>query len=157
MQQHLIFQKSQSIACYLPREEEFNSMPMIQAIWRSGKKCYLPVLLPDRSLVFASYKINDALVPNRYNILEPENTERIPAQQLDLVLMPLVAFDENGGRLGMGGGYYDRTFAFTKKAVSTKPFLMGVAYALQQVDMLPQDEWDVVLDGIITELDCRQI
>ena len=74
------------------------------------------------------------------------------ARQLDVVIAPLVAFDESLNRLGMGGGYYDRTFAFRKRArVLRRPVLIGVAYSFQRVDRLQPENWDVPLDVVITE------
>ncbi len=151
-----LFNTSYRIACYLAHEEEFASQPMIQAICHAGKTCYLPVLPtqnkePGETLDFIAYQPGDNLRPNRYNILEPTGAEKIPATELDLVLVPLVAFDLVGNRVGMGAGYYDRTFAFLLQEQITKPFLFGLAYDMQQVDVLPWDAWDVPLDGVITE------
>jgi 5-formyltetrahydrofolate cyclo-ligase len=104
--------------------------------------CYLP------------YQRTTRLVDNHFGIPEPEaNTDqRCPPSRLHTVLMPLVAFDSHGNRLGMGGGYYDQTFAFKKRPrVSTKPRLIGVAHEFQRVAELPNNDWDVPLDGILTE------
>lgn len=126
---------------------EFNTQPIIQAIWQADKKCYLPVLTNDKSLVFVQYMQNTVLTPNQFNIPEPaDKTKQIPATELDLVLLPLVAFDLLGNRLGAGGGYYDRTFH-----ANTKSKLIGLAYAAQQADALVDDSWDVKLDGVLTE------
>ena len=75
-----------------------------------------------------------------------------------MVLLPLVGFDANGARLGMGGGFYDATFAFKQKpAVQTKPtakpWLFGVAHACQQVDALTTEAWDIPLQGVVTDTD----
>lgn len=148
----LFFQQAQTIATYLGTTEEFDSIPIIQKIWQTNKKCYLPVLKePDKCLNFKLFNENDKLWPNQYNILEPGNTESIAAEKLDVVLMPLVGFDQQGHRLGMGGGYYDRTFAFLEGKTQQKPMLIGLAYAEQQVRILPHEYWDVPLDGVLTE------
>lgn len=142
-----IFQKSQHIGCYLAAANEFDCSSIIKKIWAAKKNCYLPVLLSngEQLLKFVQYHENTLLRPNRYKILEPVDEESIPLNKLDLVIAPLVGFDSEGHRLGMGGGYYDRTF-------TTKTHcLMGLAYELQQVAELPQEPWDVMLDGIITE------
>ncbi len=76
------------------------------------------------------------------------------AQELDLVFLPLVAFDRVGHRVGMGGGYYDRTFAFVQQ-MHHKPILIGLAYEMQQVDGLPFCTWDIPLDGVLTEKQLR--
>lgn len=131
----------------MPVGNEFNTQPIIQAIWQSGKECYLPVLTDDNSLIFVLYTQHTVLLPNQYHIPEPKDkTEQIAATALDLVLLPLVAFDLMGNRLGTGGGYYDRTFQ-----TNTESKLVGIAYAVQQADELLIDPWDVKLKGVITE------
>jgi 5-formyltetrahydrofolate cyclo-ligase len=148
-----LFTSSLHIACYFSQGNEFNCASIIEAIWRAHKNCYLPVLSSshDNSLEFVSYNKNDLLCLNRYNILEPQKAERFDPGQLDLVLLPLVGFDLHGHRLGMGGGYYDKTFSFLKGKKQQKPYLLGIAYELQRLDQLPEDPWDVSLDGVLTE------
>jgi 5-formyltetrahydrofolate cyclo-ligase len=121
---------------------------------------FLPVL--DRSaphtLRFAEFRAGAALVPNRFGIPEPRDSATIPAQELDVVLLPLLAFDARGNRLGTGGGWYDTTFSFLRgQARPARPLLVGIGYAFQQVDALPAESWDVPLDCIATEhalIDC---
>lgn len=149
---HPLFHASQHVACYFGQEDEFDCSPIIQEIWRSGKKCYLPVLsFQEKCLDFIAYQPNDSLRLNFYNILEPENNEKIDVDKLTLVIVPLVAFDLHRHRLGMGGGYYDRTFAFKQKNATDKPYLLGLGYELQNVAVLPTNPWDVLLDGVLTE------
>lgn len=148
---HDLFQRSQHIACYLANDHELSCQPIIEAIWKANKQCYLPVLNEKNTLYFAAYHRNDVMRPNRYHILEPENTPQIAANELDLVLMPLVAFDLHGHRLGMGGGYYDRTFEFLLTTSLHKPDLVGLAYEEQHVETLPVDPWDVSMMGVLTE------
>jgi 5-formyltetrahydrofolate cyclo-ligase len=102
-------------------------------------------------LDFASYQRDDPLHLNRYNILEPENKNILSPENLDLVIVPLLGFDLQGHRLGMGGGYYDRTFAFLSGKQPTKPILIGLGFADQQINSLPSDSWDVPLAGVLTE------
>jgi 5-formyltetrahydrofolate cyclo-ligase len=151
--QNPLFAEHQHIACYLARNEEFDCSPIIRALWQAGKNCYLPVLSTehDGHLNFVSYHPEDVLRLNRYRILEPEHGEIFPETQLDLVILPLVGFDTHGNRLGMGGGYYDRTFAFLNQRTEKKPLLIGLAYAFQQVHQLPIDAWDVCMHGVLTE------
>jgi 5-formyltetrahydrofolate cyclo-ligase len=108
------------------------------------------------------------MAKNVFGIPEPEGCKNtFPAAGLDLVLAPLVAFDSQCHRIGMGGGYYDRTFAFLntqkeKRGLASvdegelkdlsQPFLMGVAHVCQQVDVIQPESWDVTLDGICTDL-----
>lgn len=153
---HPLFQSSDHIACYFAMKEEMNVDVVINAIWQTNKICYLPYLQADNSLGFAQYKSGDNLIKNRYGILEPENqTANLAPQQLDLVIAPLVAFDNKGHRLGAGGGYYDKTFAFKKKTQLRKPVILGFAYSAQQAEALPEEPWDVALDGVVTELGVR--
>lgn len=146
------FKASQHIGCYLPFNHEFDSQPMIERIWQAKKTCYLPVLLADKSLAFVCYQNGEALHHNRYGILEPVNISRqLAASELDIVIMPLIAFDDQGHRLGTGGGYYDRTFAFLPLSKTHKPLCLGLAYAAQQAEQLPADAWDIALNSVITE------
>jgi len=150
---HPLFKESERIACYLAYQKELETALLIQAIWKQQKKCYLPVLCEGKSLFFVHYNENDVLKPNCLSILEPENTAcKCCPETLDLVIVPLVAFDKEGHRLGAGGGYYDRAFAFLhNKNLQKKPILLGYAYSNQEATVLPADPWDVHLDGVVTE------
>ncbi len=113
----------------------------------------LPCLAPGYQLRFAPWRFGDALVQNRYGIPEPDlsPSSQLTPFDMDVVLVPLVGFDRHGNRLGAGGGYYDRSFAFLKEtARPSRPRLIGVAYDFQQVDELSPDAWDIPLDLIIT-------
>ena len=150
---HAVFQNAQTIALYLPHQGEIDISALFQ---QQNKQYYLPVLDPDQSqhLLFVKYSLNEPLQLNRYKILEPplNKNKILSAQQLDLVLMPLVAFDLQGHRLGMGAGYYDFTFAFlntTSRPVT--PYLMGLAYEWQRVNNLAAEKWDVKLNAVITD------
>lgn len=88
---------------------------------------------------------------NRFGIPEPMEGPFCNPERLEIVLTPLVAFSSNGMRLGMGAGYYDRAFEFLRSDPEAGPWLVGVAYALQQVDSLPADPWDVPLAAVLTE------
>lgn len=161
--QHLVaqdfFKQSAQIACYLPIQYEFETSFIIKAIWEAKKQCYLPIIGKDKhALHFVRYEKDDVLHLNRYAIPEPVDVSReiIPAQ-LDLVIMPLIAFDVYGHRLGTGGGYYDYTFEFVKSASKKKPFLLGLGYAAQQTEKLDADEWDVRLNGVLTEKEYRDV
>ena len=147
-----LFQQSEHIACYLAYQHELDTLSLIQRMLAEKKYCYLPLLKPDNSLEFARYEYGDALRPNAFGIFEPlPDAEKIPANELDLVVMPLVAFDLAGHRLGTGGGYYDRTFGFISGTQSSKPYLLGFAYAAQQADFIPVEPWDVKMMGVVTE------
>jgi len=151
-----MFHTSRRIACYLAIDGEIDLMPIMEIAWAMGKDVCLPVLSTynNNKLWFAKFHENDRLVPNKYGILEPvmSKRKRVSIHSIDLVLTPLVAFDDSGTRLGMGGGYYDRSFAFLKHRQKwLKPRLMGVAYELQRVDPLTVQPWDIPLNSIATE------
>jgi 5-formyltetrahydrofolate cyclo-ligase len=152
----LWFAKARHIALYLPNDGEIDTLPLTQLCRRLGKTLYLPVLHPIRHnrLWFTPWCPDTRLQRNRYRILEPvlQGKPVRPAFALDLVLLPLVAFSADGGRMGMGGGYYDRTFAFRLKQTGVRgPRLVGLAHELQRVDQLPVEDWDVPLDAIATD------
>lgn len=152
-----LFKNSQRIAFYLPNDSEMDVTPLISLAWTYRKQCYLPVLglRNSRKLWFTPYRPDTLLINNRFGIPEPQhkNSARLfKAQSLDLILMPLVAFDNKGHRLGMGGGFYDRTLQFLlQRQQWSKPRLIGTAYAFQEVPQLDNEPWDVPLHGIATE------
>ncbi len=148
-----IFQRSLRVAVYLSNDGEMDLQPLIRRAWNLGKHCYLPVLHRHR-LWFLPYRPETPLMENRFGIPEPglSPRRRWPLQTLDLVLAPLVAFDDRGNRLGMGGGYYDRTFAYLASRTHwRRPVIIGVAYGFQRVAELPSHPWDVPLHGVATE------
>lgn len=113
----------------------------------------LPVLQADR-LCFAPWQPGEPLVANRLGIPEPDvaASALLEANTMSLVVLPLVGFDAEGGRLGMGGGWYDRSFAF-RRHKHAPPWLVGAAFAAQQLDTLGAESWDVPLDAVCTEHD----
>ncbi len=147
-----VFSRAKHIAFYHAVRGEADPAQLQQKL--SNKKFYLPILSSkkDQGLVFAPTDQNTQYKNNEFGIPEPivKPSELIDATELDIVIMPLLGFDLKGNRLGMGGGYYDRCFAF-KKQQSDKPILMGFAYDFQQVDALSAEPWDVGLDMIATE------
>lgn len=157
---HRLFLSARHVACYLPNDGELDLTYLISQAWSMGKSVYLPVLsIHHRNhLHFLTYRPDDELVINRFGIPEPALHSRnmIDIKRLDLVLMPLVGFDSQGNRLGMGGGFYDRSFAFLKRRQKwRKPSLIGAAYASQEVGQLNQNSWDVPLTGVMTETGVR--
>jgi 5-formyltetrahydrofolate cyclo-ligase len=144
------FHASQHIACYYASENEFDCAFIINEIWAANKKCYLPQVTSklEKKLDFVLYPKHAALQKNRYGILEPVEINKVSLAELDVVLLPLVGFDLAGNRLGMGGGYYDRTFA--ARPNKNCP-LIGLGYDLQKTAELPKDPWDITLDSVITE------
>jgi 5-formyltetrahydrofolate cyclo-ligase len=146
--------RSRHIATYLAADGEIDPWPLTQMLSSSGKTLYLPVLAPisRQRLWFARYLPGDPLVANRYGIPEPVVRKLIKPWALDLILTPLVAFDARGYRVGMGGGYYDRSLAFLHgRQHWHKPRLLGLAYEFQKQVLIEPQPWDIPLDGIATE------
>jgi 5-formyltetrahydrofolate cyclo-ligase len=151
-----LFLTSHRVACYLPNDGEIDTGPVIEHIRRLRKILYLPVLsrLSHDRLWFAEAGPKTKLAPNRFGIPEPvvKSRDLVRAQELDLILMPLVGFDDKGNRLGMGGGFYDRSLEFLRHRNHwRKPHLLGIAYDFQRVNGLTADPWDVPLQGVITD------
>lgn len=147
------FRRAQRLAVYLSRGGEVDLAALVTRAWQAGKRCYLPVVERGH-LHFLPYTPDTILRPNRFGIPEPAvaASRQVPAFALDLVVVPLVAFDAAGNRLGTGGGYYDRTFAFTHRRLRwRRPFLVGAAYGFQRVPALAVNPWDVPLDAVATE------
>lgn len=148
-----IFQKSEKIACYLSFKNEVNTRNIVEKIWQLEKSCYLPIITQDKNLRYAPYRQTTLLKKNKYSLLEPKfGNHLIEASSLDLIITPLVAFDESGTRIGWGHGHYDRCFHFLQNKVRPdKPYLLGIAYELQKQNHLTRESWDIPLDAIITE------
>nr|WP_324256984.1 5-formyltetrahydrofolate cyclo-ligase [Cellvibrio fontiphilus] len=149
------FMRAQHIALYIASDGEIDPQVVARQLWKMEKHTYLPVLRPGKSkdLWFVEFTANTQLSPNRYGIPEPDHRHehRLPANLLDVVLMPLVGFDARGARLGMGGGFYDSTFAFKQKKPEGKPYLIGLAHSCQQTGHIPTDGWDIPLFAIATD------
>ena len=170
--QHRLFRSARHIACYLPSDAELDPTPIMAKAWAMDKTVYLPVLSVHHHnhLHFLPYAPGDALQPNRFGIPEPVRRGRgmIKLSRLDLVLTPLVGFDAQGNRLGMGGGFYDRSFAFLRRRHAwRKPRLLGLAFDVQEVNSqtdsqgteggLLRHTWDVPLDGVVTESGVKMV
>ncbi len=142
--------KAKNIALYLSFDGEISTQLLIETLWCMGKKVYLPVLHPfcKGHLLFLRYSQESLLIPNQFGIPEPQlNVKNIlPINQLDIIFTPLVAFDKQGNRLGMGGGFYDRTL----QDWHSKNFIpVGLAHQCQQVEQLPIETWDIPLFDIL--------
>ena len=151
-----LFRVSQRIACYLPNDGEIDPGAIVEHIWAMRKAAFLPVLsrLTHDRLWFAKFTPGMTLILNRYGISEPRVPARVlvRAEDLDLVFLPLVAFDERGNRLGMGGGFYDRSLNFLRhRRFFQKPHLLGLAHDFQRVASLPAEPWDIPVAGIVTD------
>ncbi|MGE6793601.1 5-formyltetrahydrofolate cyclo-ligase [Pseudomonas guineae] len=154
--QHPLFRRSRQIAMYLPNDGEIDPRALLRAAQQRGKATYLPVLnpWPRSKMVFQRVRAGEPLRKNRFGIYEPRrNCQRQrKTWTLDLVLLPLVGFDRHGARLGMGGGFYDRSLAFRRLRKNWhKPTLLGLAHECQQVERLTMASWDVPLQGTVTD------
>jgi len=154
------FRRARHIALYLANDGELDLYPVAEQLWKMGKHCYLPVLHPTlgRQLWFVEFTAATPLISNRFNIPEPDHrgAHKLPAQHLDMVLLPLVGFDRAGGRLGMGGGFYDTTFAF-HQGRQGKPYLVGIAHSCQEVETLELASWDIPLAAVVTDKEVIQV
>jgi len=153
-----LYRRARRIAFYLAQGREVNLELLLQDAWAAGKEVYLPVLGLRFSgrLWFVPCAPDTPLYKNRFGIDEPLHSPRARhtgLRELDLLLMPLVAFDRAGNRLGMGGGFYDRTLAGVHGSCRrwSRPKRIGIAYAMQSVDQIAGETWDVPLDAVVTE------
>lgn len=148
------------IGGYFAVNGELSLHLVVAQCWREDKAFHLPVAGADRQLRFARYHAASTVQPNRFGIPEPEAEpdELVDPTALELVLVPLLGFDRRGHRLGYGGGFYDRSFAFLQgRERPALPLLVGIGYSFQEVDTLAAESWDVKLDLIATErelIDC---
>jgi 5-formyltetrahydrofolate cyclo-ligase len=158
---------AEAIATHLLEHPRFPAEGYVAGYWATGGEVplhllqmrlgasrvwCLPCVQPDGSLRFAPWQPGDPLVSNRYGIPEPELSfaSQLRPQDMAAVVLPVLGFTRRGQRLGMGGGYYDRSFAFRQDAPAP-PWLVGAAYSFQQLDSLAAQPWDVALDAIATE------
>lgn len=144
------------VAVYLPADGEIDPAPIAAHLLDRGARIHLPVIDPmprgSARLRFAPVRPGVTMTRNRFGIAEPQGTGSVAGWTLDLVLLPLVGFDRRGGRLGMGGGFYDRTFDLDRPR-PMRPRLVGLAHACQEVDQLPLAAHDVPLDALVTDRD----
>jgi len=151
-----LFRRARHVSLYLPMDGEIDPRLLLRAAQKRGKTTYLPVLSawPRTKMVFQRVRPGEKFKPNRFRIPEPRINARRQRKiwTLDLVLMPLVGFDPEGGRLGMGGGFYDRSLAYlARRKTWRKPILLGLAHECQKVAKLAVASWDVPLAGTVTD------
>jgi len=146
------------IAIYLANDGELNTKPFINWCWKNKISVYLPVIHPFSKghLLFLEYAKTSVMIKNKYGISEPKLDVRtiVAVNDIDIIFAPLVAFDQTGNRLGMGGGFYDRTLAVWylgyQQNKQTKPMPIGLAHNCQKVKAIPIENWDIPLPKIIT-------
>jgi 5-formyltetrahydrofolate cyclo-ligase len=147
------------VAAYLAFDGEPDLAPALAALEGRGIRLAVPVLSAAagrNAISFRQWSSSMQLHPNRLGIEEPRDSPEVAASDIDLALIPLVAWDMSGGRLGMGASYYDRLFQ--PLADADRPVRMGVGYRVQQVESVPLEPWDVPLHWVLTDdgcFDCR--
>lgn len=146
------FRRSTLIGCYLPTEEEVDTWPLIDRAWEMKKRIFAPVIGKKFTMQFRELRPETELVLNSYGLREPENGKIIKTRALDIVITPVVAFDADCNRLGMGGGYFDRAFSFLKhRQFLFHPKLIGLAFSCQRVEKIPPNPWDIRVFRVIDE------
>ena len=153
---HPLYLNSRRIAFYLPNDGEIDPTPVLIKALECKKSCYLPVLYrggEDR-LIFGRTVSLDDMTLNRFGIPEPNIAKNgwVFSNQLDLIFAPLVAFDDQGNRIGMGGGFYDRSLEHLRlERTWQRPHVIGLAHEFQHVENIGRNAWDVPLRGAITD------
>ena len=146
------FHAARSVGCYLPMHDEVDPSEIIARAWRANKRVFCPVMGKRGNMVYRFLGKDTTLLRNSFGLWEPFDSEIVSARQLDLVVTPLVAFDKNNNRIGMGGGYFDRCFSFLRhRKIWIRPKLVGVAFQCQEVEKITPNRWDIRLYRIITD------
>lgn len=136
-----------NIGTYISFEKEVSTNLINNYLWKKKCRLFIPkVQVESKTLRFAEYLDNEDLIKNNYGIFEPKNDNTFPIEKLDLVIVPLRAFNKDLKRLGFGSGYYDKTFKNHKSAE-----LIGLAYSFQYLEDLILEEFDIRLNSVITE------
>ncbi|HEX9208668.1 MAG TPA: 5-formyltetrahydrofolate cyclo-ligase [Steroidobacteraceae bacterium] len=151
-----VFRRGAHVALYLPMRGEVDVRPCLEVARRHGSHLYVPRVVSRRrrQMLFAPWNEDGAHRTNAFGILEPGSAAGArPVIGLDVVVLPLVGFDSSGNRLGMGAGFYDRALRrrLDRSTTWRRPRLIGVAYACQQLPVIPASPWDVPLDLVVTE------
>ena len=145
--------RTKNLAVYLAMPGEVDCSDIIRDARMRKLRIFAPIL-SGQKLLFAPLETSATLSRNRYGIAEPKVSKAryVHPGNLDAVIVPLLGFDSDANRIGMGGGYYDRSFEFRKRRGKwRRPLLIGAAYSFQQVNSLPSEDWDVPLDVVVTE------
>jgi 5-formyltetrahydrofolate cyclo-ligase len=141
---------ARSVMLYMPARNEVDTWPLLEHFWARGREVLLPRCRDDRPGVMEAFAVTcrAELGPGCFGLVEPlpEAAQRVAAPQPEVVLVPALAFDRRGYRLGFGGGYYDRFLP----ALTCRPLLVGPAYAFQLQDALPVEPWDQPVHLVVT-------
>jgi 5-formyltetrahydrofolate cyclo-ligase len=147
-----LFRNSNNIACYVSLETEVSTWRIIERAWQQKKRIFAPIAEKNFILQFLQFDDESELVTSNIGLREPKHGRQVRNDELDLVIVPLVAFDSQRNRIGMGGGYYDRAFSFLAgNTENAKPALIGLGFDCQQVDKIRPNPWDIRLFRIFTE------
>lgn len=160
------FQNARALGFYCATDGEISLAPLIALCRQRGKRVYLPCVERQRKMIFRLLRSDDSLRRNRFGIQEPPlHAPTVKLESLDIIFVPMVAFTDTGGRLGMGGGFYDRALSRYSRAKPSRrqrqllanrsgcfdPLLVGVAHSCQRIEALPWDDWDIAMDLVVTE------
>ena len=146
------FRRAQTVGCYLAADDEVSVWSLISSAMRRKKRVFVPTIAKHRRMAFVEFASNTQLHRNRFGLQEPVEGREARATNLDLVIAPIAAFDNQGNRIGMGGGYYDRTFSFLRsRSTQFRPRLIGAAFSCQQTAAITPNPWDVTLLEVFTE------
>lgn len=154
------YRSSQRVAGFLPFDGEADPLPVMDRATQDGKQVFVPIIVAQgQPLKFALWNRDSPTRMNQFGIAEPDVAADclVDPQSLDFVITPLVAFDDQCNRLGVGGGFYDRSFAWLNSQSSKERSarLVGIAYQMQMIEKAPCEEWDVRLDAVVTETGLR--
>jgi len=146
-----VYRRAHNVAVFLAFDGEPSLAGLYAGTLANERRFNVPVIKGKR-MWFAPLRSTPQTRKNSFGILEPSHQTRTLTCALDIVLVPLVGFDDFGNRLGMGGGFYDRHFSFLRtRAHFCRPRLIGVAYESQRVSKLPTDPWDVPMWAVVTD------
>lgn len=146
------FMACKTIACYLSSYDEVDLSYVIERAWRANKRIFAPVIANKYGMFFRQLLPDTLLERNRFDLWEPVSGDEIDVRQLDVVVTPVVAFDDHHHRIGMGSGYFDRRFSFLKhRRHWLRPKLIGAAFDCQKVEIIEPNPWDIRLYSVITE------
>ena len=146
------FMSCKTLACYLPMDDEVDPTPIIERAWRAKKRLFVPVCDTRGNMFFRQLQPDTEIRKSYFGLWEPLAGLSIDARKIDVVITPLVAFDNDLHRIGMGKGYFDRCFHFLRHRKNWfRPKLIGVAFDSQKVEEITPNPWDIALYGVITE------
>ena len=147
-----IFFSSHAIASYLPMPDEVDTYGIIERAWRANKRIFVPVLRKGGKMSFREMHADTTLTKNYYDVWEPAEGEFVSPRKLDIAIAPTVAYDDDNNRIGMGGGYFDRCFAYLRhRANWHRPKLIGLAFECQKVEKITPNPWDIRLYRVFTD------